>query len=81
MGLGIPPLKISIMLESNPLKSIRLVRKLAVRPVRFGEGTRQEGVQRDDNELPGVKFGKVRPSGHRSFEFQTLVFAEAGRCK
>ena len=31
MGLGIPPLKIKIMLESNPLKSIMLVRRLAVR--------------------------------------------------
>ena len=30
MGLGIPPLRIKIMLESNPLKSIMLVRRLAV---------------------------------------------------
>ena len=30
MGLGIPPLKIKIMLESKPLKSIMLVRRLAV---------------------------------------------------
>ena len=30
MGLGMPPLKIKIMLESNPLKSIMLVRRLAV---------------------------------------------------
>ena len=30
MGLGIPPLKIKIMLESNPLKSIVLVRRLTV---------------------------------------------------
>ena len=30
MGLGIPPLMINIMLESNPLKSTMLVRKLAV---------------------------------------------------
>ena len=28
MGLGIPPLRIKIMLESNPLKSIILVRGL-----------------------------------------------------
>ena len=28
MGLGIPPLKINIMLESNPLKSIMLVQRL-----------------------------------------------------
>ena len=32
MGLGIPPLKFKIMLESNPLKSIMLVRKSAVPP-------------------------------------------------
>ena len=31
MGLGIPPLRIKIMIESNPLKSIILVRRLAVR--------------------------------------------------
>ena len=30
MGLGIPPLKIKIKLESNPLKSKMLVRRLAV---------------------------------------------------
>ena len=30
MGLGIPPLKIKILLESNPLKSRILVRRLAV---------------------------------------------------
>ena len=30
MGLGIPPLKIKILLESNPLKSSVLVRRLAV---------------------------------------------------
>ena len=30
MGLGIPPLSIKIMLESNPLKSIMLVRRLEV---------------------------------------------------
>ena len=30
MGLGIPPLVINIMLESNPLKFIMLVRGLAV---------------------------------------------------
>ena len=30
MGLGIPPLKIKTMLESNPLKSIVLGRRLAV---------------------------------------------------
>ena len=32
MGLGIPPLNIKIMLESNPLKSVMLVRRLAVQP-------------------------------------------------
>ena len=31
MGLGIPPLKIKIMLELNPLKSIMLVGRLTVR--------------------------------------------------
>ena len=31
MGLGIPPLKINILLESSPLKSRILVRRLAVR--------------------------------------------------
>ena len=30
MGLGIPPLKTKILLESNPLTSIILVRRLAV---------------------------------------------------
>ena len=30
MGLEIPPLQIEIMLEPNPLKSIMLVRRLAV---------------------------------------------------
>ena len=30
MGRGIPPLRIKIMLESNPLKSTMLVRRLAV---------------------------------------------------
>ena len=30
MGLGIPPLTIQILLESNPLKSRILVRRLAV---------------------------------------------------
>ena len=30
MGLGIPPFKIEIMLASNPLKSMMLVRRLAV---------------------------------------------------
>ena len=30
MGLGIPPLNIKIMLESNPLKSTMLVGRLAV---------------------------------------------------
>ena len=33
MGLGIPPLRIKMMLESNPLKSTMLVRRLAVHPV------------------------------------------------
>ena len=32
MGLGIPPLKLKIMLESNPLRSRILVRRLAVPP-------------------------------------------------
>ena len=32
MGLGIPPLKLDIMPESNPLKSRVLVRRLAVLP-------------------------------------------------
>ena len=32
MGLGIPPIKFKIMLESNPLKSRILVRRLAVNP-------------------------------------------------
>ena len=36
MGLEIPPLKIKIMLESNPLKSIMLVVRLGVTgPVRI----------------------------------------------
>ena len=30
MGLGIPPLRIKIMFESNPVKSIMLVWRLAV---------------------------------------------------
>ena len=30
MGLGIPPLKINMMLESNPLKSTMLVGRLGV---------------------------------------------------
>ena len=30
MGLGIPPLTIKIVLESHPLKSTMLVRRLAV---------------------------------------------------
>ena len=30
MGLGIPPLRIQIMLESNPLKSTMLVGRLGV---------------------------------------------------
>ena len=33
MGLGIPPLNIKILLESNPLKSRILVRRLAVFPL------------------------------------------------
>ena len=37
MGLGIPPLKMKIMLESNPLKSIMLVEKLGVVPPVSGE--------------------------------------------
>ena len=36
MGLGIPPLKIKITLESNPLKSIMLVGRLAVVQTRVG---------------------------------------------
>ena len=31
MGLGIPPLKFGIVFESNPLKSIMLVRRSAVK--------------------------------------------------
>ena len=40
-GLGIPPLEIKILLESNPLKSRILVRKLAVQlpPAATGTGT------------------------------------------
>ena len=33
MDMRIPPLRIKIMLESNPLKSIMSVRGLAVRPI------------------------------------------------
>ena len=36
MDVRIPPLKMKIMLESNPLKSRNLVRRLAVAPERFG---------------------------------------------
>ena len=32
MGLGIPPLQIKIMLESNPPKSRTVVRRLAASP-------------------------------------------------
>ena len=39
MGLGIPPLKIKMMFESNPLKSITLVRRLAVGEQRVLGGT------------------------------------------
>ena len=35
MGLGIPPLEIKTMFESNPLKSIMLVRRLAVQHTRL----------------------------------------------
>ena len=41
MGLGIPPLEIKIMLASNPLKSIMLVRRLAVRRRVYVYGTVQ----------------------------------------
>ena len=34
MGMGIPPLKIKILLESNPPKSRILVRRSGVRPIR-----------------------------------------------
>ena len=40
MGLGIPPLKIEILLESNPLKSRILVRRLAVQRVTNDERAR-----------------------------------------
>ena len=33
MNLGIPPLLIKIMLESNPLKPTMLVGRLGVRPI------------------------------------------------
>ena len=33
MDLGIPPLKFEIVVESNPLKSRILARRLAVRPI------------------------------------------------
>ena len=53
MGLGIPPLRIEIKLESNPLKSIMLVRRLAVMPEQWARGMhvarrrRLEDVARD----------------------------------
>ena len=44
MGLGIPPLEIQITLESNPLKSRILVRRLAVLSlVRSSRGSVSEG--------------------------------------
>ena len=40
MGLGIPPLKFKITLESNPLKSTVLVGRLGVVPPAFGRARR-----------------------------------------
>ena len=42
MGLGIPPLKLKMMLESNPMKSRILVRGLAV------SGSANVGGQHED---------------------------------
>ena len=44
MGLRIPPLKIEIMLESNPPKSIMLVRRLAVGLPFFGVRDRERSA-------------------------------------
>ena len=42
MGMRIPPLKLKIMLESSPLKSRVLVRRLAVGRGWFGQSARGE---------------------------------------
>ena len=50
MGLGIPPLKIKILLQSNPLKSRILVRRLAV--VGLFEGvTEGSGADKTCNDI------------------------------
>ena len=40
MGLGIPPLRIEILLESSPLKSTTSVRRLAVEQIRAVDSAR-----------------------------------------
>ena len=56
LGLGIPPLQIQIMLESNPLRSRILVRRLAVTP-------RGENFQSSDDQI----IRKIRISGKAAY--------------
>ena len=51
MGLEIPPSNINTMLESNPLKSIMLVRRLAVVATTHEEFTRLAETRLAQNSL------------------------------
>ena len=58
MGLGIPLLNIKIPLESSPLKSIILVRRLAVGNMR-GSGV-QDGLRADPGTTGRIRHGQIR---------------------
>ena len=53
MGLRIPPLRIKILLESKPLKSSILVRRLAIVPVSYRRGPPSSSEL--DSELTDVR--------------------------
>ena len=67
MGLGIPPLKIKLLLESNPPKSRILVRRLAVRyrgaPHRGRGGSHASRRQAARPELPAAAGRKPKGCG------------------
>ena len=61
MGLGSPPLRIDIMLESNPLKSIMLVGRLGAITSYDASDKRQRFRARDDAEADReTRFGAAR---------------------
>ena len=68
MGLGIPPLRINIMLESIPLKSIILVRRLGVRGGSFRVALLQL-VQQSGTVMPKL----IRQNKYHKHEQETQI--------